>query len=616
MPFTKINFQPGLYNDGTSYANEGKWYSCDKIRFRSGFPEKIGGWLPFSASAFLGTCTALFNWVLLAGTNLMAVGTNLKYYLVAGGTYNDITPIRASSTINNNPFATANTTYTVTVTDTAHGAAVGDFVTFSGATGPVGGISAATLNSEYQIQTVVDANTYTITSPTVATSTTSGGGNAVVAAYQISVGLAVAVAGTGWGSGTWGRGTWGSAAANNTITNQLRVWTQDNFGQDLVFADRGGGIYHWLASGGTGTRAVFAKDESSASDVPTIVSGIIVTDERHVVAYGANAIGSGTQDPLFIRWSDTESVINWTPSVTNTAGGYRLSSGSTIMAALKMKQEVLFWTDSDVYSMQFIGGQLVYGFQFLDHNTSIAGPMAAISANNVVYWMGKDKFYMYNGRVSTLDCPVWQYVFDDINLQQSFQFHAGTNEGFNEVIWFYCSSGSTMVDRYVIYNHIDSIWYYGTLARSAWLDTPLQDGPIAAGGQYLYQHETGIDDGSTNPPSAISAYIESSDFDLGDGDHFQFVKTIIPDVNFTGSTASAPSVVLTMKARNQPGNTWSQTLPSTVTQTATTPVSQYTELCWIRLRGRQATFKVASSDIGVQWQLGATRVEIQPDGKR
>ncbi len=614
VTFQKIALRPGLYRDTTSYADEGGWYSCDKIRFRSGSAEKIGGWTKLSSGTYQGTASLLFNWVDLSNNNYIAVFTNLKVYIIKGGTYFDITPIRSTTAAGDVTFAAVNGSTTITVSDTSHGANVGDFVTFSGAVSLGGVITAVVLNQEYQITTVINANSYTITSAVAANASDSGnGGGATVGTYQIHVGLAVYVPGTGWGAGTWGRGTWGSASATTTVGTQLRTWSADNFGEDLVFADRGGGLYQWVAANGTGTRAVLISSMVGASDVPTIVNGVLVTEQRQVVVWGSNAIGSGTLDPLFIRWSTTESTVNWTPSVTNTAGGYRLSAGSSIISGLKARQEVLFWTDSDVYSMQYVGGDLIYGFQFYSHNTSIAAPHSMASANNVTYWMGLDKFYMYNGVVNTLQCTVWQQVFQNINISQSFQFVSGTNEGFNEIIWFYCSANSTTNDSYVIYNYAENLWYYGTLARSAWLDSPLQATPMAATSNYLVFQENGLNDENG---MGFTAFLESGDFDIGDGYRFAFITRLLPDVNFTGSTLTPASVTITLKIKNSSGGVYSASQTNASTVVTTLNVDQYTDQAQVRIRGRQGVFRIESSAAGVQWQLGNPRLQIQPDGRQ
>lgn len=614
MPLIPIKLKPGVNQESTPYDNKGDWYYCDMTRFKSGTPQKIGGWAKYTTSTFYGICRTLFNWLTLAGLNLMALGTNLKYYIEQGGALNDITPIRASSTINNNPFATVSGNRTVTVTDTAHGAVDGDFVTYSGATA-FNGLSTGNLNTEFEL-TYIDANSYTITVGATPNATSSGGGAAVVAAYQINVGLATEVAGVGWGAGTWGRGTWGSAASVG-VAQQMRLWSQDNFGEDLVFNPLNSAIYYWDATGGVSARAVNLTSVAGASDVPTVASYVLFTEDRHLMAYGANPLGSAIQDPLFIRWASQESLVDWTPTAINTAGGYRLTSGSMILAAKKTKQENLVWTDSSVYSQQFLGPPDTFGFTFLSRHISLAGPNAIAVADEVFYWMGKDKFYLYNGRVDTLRCDLWRHVFLNINMDQLYQVYAGQNAGYNEITWFYCSLNSTVVDSSVTYNYKEDLWSYGTLSRTAWIDSALRSNPQAtAYDHYMYWQEYGLDDGSTTPASGITAYLESADVDIGNGDKLQFISRIIPDVAFEGSTSGMPQVTMTLKVRDYPGAAYGTPVVSTVTNTLLGTTENYTNQMFVRLRGRQATFKIQSTGVGVTWQLGSTRVATQEDGRR
>lgn len=615
MPFVPLRFRPGINREATSYSNKGGWFSCDKVRFRGGFPEKIGGWVKYSTSQFLGVCRALFNWTGLDAANYMAVGTDLKYYIERGGSFNDITPIRKVSLLGLAPLATTNGSRSIVVTDPLHGAVDGDFVTLSSAT-TVSGIPAGEINIEHEIA-LIDVNTYSIVVTTPATATGSGGGNTIQASYQINTGQAVATSGDGWGSSTFGRGTWGSGSSVFIPTSQLRIWTQSNFGEDLVFNTRGGAIFYWDTSGGTAQRAVELASLGGASDVPVVATSVLFTEDRHLVAFGANPIGSFIQDPMFIRWADQESLINWTPGDTTSAGGQRITSGSYIVGYLKMRQETLVWTDTDLYSMQYTGSPYIFSFASVGRNLSIAGPNATAVVGDISFWMGQDKFYLYNGRVQPLRCDVWKHVFGDINRDQLFQVTAGTNEGFNEIVWHYPSAGSTTNDRYVIYNYVQDIWYYGTLARTSWLDSPLRSNPTAAGTDgFLYYHESGLDDGSTSPVTPISAYIESSDAEIGEGDRVMFIRRVIPDVTFEGSSSAMPSVTMTLKARSTPGVNFATTNASAITRSTVVPVEQFTNEVWIRLRGRQAALRVESSTAGVQWQLGTTRVDLQPDGKR
>ena len=624
MPLQKLQLRPGVNRESTTLANEGGWFECDKVRFRSGFPEKIGGWSALSYETFLGVARSLWNWVTLKGYNLLGVGTNLKFYVESGGAYYDITPIRDTNT-GTATFDTVDTSALVTVTDAGHGAQNGDFVTFTLAA-PVGGLD---LNNEYQIA-YLTANTYTITASSPATSTVSGGGGAsTVSAYQITTGFPVYTIGTGWGAGPWSRLGWGSGYTTG-IGLQLRLWSQTNFGEDLLFSPREGALYLWQPGIGAtpayGTRGVLI----SGTDVPSIINQIMVSDSsRIVIAFGCDnygAYGVDMQDPLLIRWTAQESYTDWTPSATNQAGSYRLSHGSVIVGALQTRQEILVWTDAAVYAMQYLGPPYIYGFTLLADNISIASPNAMATANGVVYWMGTDKFYSYSGRVETLPCSLRQYVFNDINRDQGAQFFAGTNEGYSEVWWFYCSTNSTTVDRYVIFNYLDRVWYYGTLGRTAWIDSPLRQYPQAATtGNLIVFHEAAVDNGETNPPSAISSYIQSSDFDIGDGHNYGFVWRMIPDITFDGSTTAfpeKPEVIFTVRPRQNPGSNYGIADTPTVaskqsyaTQNNYT-VQEFTEIVYTRVRGRQMAFKVSSDKLGTQWQLGTPRIDAKPDGRR
>jgi len=709
MPLQKILFKPGVNKENTRYTTEGGWYEADKIRFRQGNPEVIGGWVPLSAYTYQGVCRSLWNWATLGGNNLIGVGTNLKFYINQGGAYNDITPIRASSTINNNPFAAVNGSAVITVTDTAHGGITGDFVTFSGATGLGGNITATVLNAQYQI-TVVSANSYTFTASATANGSdvSPGGGGSVVAAYQISVGPATPVPLVGWGADTWGSpptvappsttGTWGYGRES---TSALRLWNQINYGQDLVYGPRTGGIYYWTANNGVNTRGVllntlggtvsftnasptvvtstvlytegaalqFSGNSLPASviagttyyvfqvdgltfnlldaagneintagsgtgavslivDVPTVQNNITVSDtSRFVIAFGCNDYGSSTLDPMLIRWSAQDDIYNWTPDPTNQAGFIRISHGSEIVGVVQTRQEVVMFTDSAVYSLQYLGPPYVWAPQLLGDNISIMSPNSAVIASGVVYWMGVDKFYVYDGRVNTLSCDLRRYVFQDLNQDQSLQVFAGTSEGFNEVWWFYCSANSTKVDKYVIYNYEEKIWYYGTMERTAWLDSGLQTVPIAA--KYnssaltgnLINHETGLNDNTTGTAVAIDAYISSSEFDIGDGHNFGFVWRVLPDLTFENATntpaAVAPQVTMTLYGLANSGSGTTSSANGTVVKGSTYVITEeFTGQIFTRMRGRQMIFKIASNQVNTCWQLGAPRIDIRPDGRR
>jgi len=702
MPLQKILFKPGVNRENTRYTTEGGWYDCDKIRFRQGNPEVLGGWEPLSAASFQGVCRSLWNWVTLGGDNLIGVGTNLKFYINQGGVYYDITPIRLTTAAGDVTFV-GNGTTTVTVTDTNHGCVTGDFVTFSGATGTY----ATTLNAQFQV-TVLTANTYTIsTSPTVVAAGATGGA-AVVGTYQINVGPAIPVPLVGWGAGTWGSpppaggtiGTWGYGL---TSTSSLRLWNQINYGQDLVYGPRGGPIYYWTANNGVNTRGVLlnslggnvaftsasptvvtstilytegaalqfaattslptgisaattyyvfevngltfklldsagnAVNTSSTGtgvyvslivDVPTVQNSMTVSDtSRFVIAFGCNDYGSSVLDPMLIRWSAQDDIYNWTPDPTNQAGFVRVSHGSEIVAVVQTRQEVVMFTDSAVYSLQYLGPPYVWAPQLLGDNISIMSPNAAVIASGIVYWMGVDKFYSYDGRVQTLNCDLRRFVFSDLNQEQDLQVFSGTNEGFNEVWWFYCSANSTAIDRYVIYNYLEKIWYYGTMSRTAWLDSGLQTVPIAANYTTatltgnLINHETGLNDNTTGTATAINAYISSSEFDIGDGHNFGFVWRVLPDLTFESATTSPtgvqPTVTMELYGLANSG--------SGVTSDAAQPVrkssayyitEEFTGMIFTRLRGRQMIFKISSNQINTCWQLGAPRIDIRPDGRR
>jgi len=618
MALQKLQFRPGIVRDRTDYTNEGGWRDGDKIRFRLGSPETIGGWTRLTSSAFLGTCRDLHSWVSLTGTNLVSAGTNVKLYVLDGSDPIDITPIRATTSAGDVTFAATNGSSTITVSDTNNGVFLGDFVTFSGAASLGGVITAAVLNKEYQVTSVVDANSYTITATATANSSDTGnGGGSVVGAYQINSGLDSAATGSGWGAGTWSRGTWGSAADVSIPGANLRLWSMDNFGEDLIANVRGGGVYYWDASAGTSTRAVDITT-LSGNNQPQAANIVLVSErDRHVIAFGCDPQSDpGNLDPLTIRFSDQESFTDWAATSTNTAGELRIGTGSEIIAAVQTKQQVIVFTDRSVSSMQFIGAPFTFGLSEISTNTSIAGQNAAIAFGDAVYWMGDEVFYVYDGNVKTITCPIEEYIFDNMNLAQRSKITAGLNSKFNEVWWFYPSSGSETNDSYVVFNYTENSWYYGNLTRTAWVDNGLSNLPVAASTDgYLYFHEDGLNDGSTNPPSPISSYIESSAIDIGDGDQFMFVSRVIPDLTFRNSTAT-PQATFTMSARDYPGTTFSQTDSGPAVRSATAPVEQYTEQLFFRLRGRAIALKVSSSTLGTEWRLGTPRADMRTDGRR
>ena len=618
----KLTLRSGVNRENTRYTTEGGYYDCDKIRFRQGTPEKIGGWARISTNAFLGVCRSLWNWITLAGLNLSGVGTNLKFYLELGGAYYDITPIRTTVTLNN-PFTATNGSSVITVSHTAHGCNNGDFVTFSGAVGLGGLITASVLNREFQI-TKINANSYTITVSATANATDAagspGGGAAVSAAYQIPTGQEISVASYGWGAGAWGSGTWGTTSS----TESIRLWSQVNFGEDLIFAPRGGGIYYWDATTGIYARAVNLSSLPGAADVPTQTNFVLVSDAfRFVFAFGANDIDTLAFDPMLIRWSDQEDAANWRPAANTQAGSLRLSHGSKIVSAVQTRQEIIVWTDSSLYALQYLGTPDVWGTQLMGDNISIVSPNAAVVASGVIYWMGVDKFYRYDGRVQTMRCDLRQYIYQDINTAQYDQIFCGTNEGFNEVWWFYCSSNSTTVDKYVVYNYLEDVWYYGTMARTAWLDSGLRPNPYAATYlQNLVSHEMGTDNNETGVPTAINAYIQTAEFDIDDGHNFSFIYRMLPDITFRGSTATSPQVTMSLRPLTNSGSGYNNpesvggSNSAPVTRTAVLPIEQFTGQIYTRVRGRQLAMRVESTALGVTWQLGSPRIDIRPDGRR
>jgi hypothetical protein len=621
MPLTKLVFRPGINREGTNYSNEGGWYDGDKIRFRSGYVERIGGWRQVSGPV-IGTCRNLHDFTTLASQNLLFMGTNKKAYLEDSGAIYDITPIRRTVTLGTDPFETQTSgTGVIRVTDTAHGATLGDFVTFSGATA-FDGLTTGDLNKEQEITAIIDADTYEVNTGGVSTSgSTSGGGASISAAYQINIGLNTTILGPGWGAGTWGRFTWGSGAGS-LAGQTLRLWESDDFGEDLIFNISDGSIYYWDATGTTSTRGVALSSLAGASDVPVVARKVLVSEtDRHVLCFGANPLDSADQDPLLIRWSSQESLTDWTPRPTNTAGDLRLSQGSEIITAVRTSRQILVWTDHTLHSVQFLGPPYTFGTALLGDNVRIAGPNTAISVNDIVFWMGQENFYLYDGRIQAIPCTVRDYVFSDINRNQSFKFHAGSLASQNEIWWYYCSEDSEEIDRYVIYNYLEQTWYYGRLSRTAWNDraSGQRSYPQASGVDgYLYDQEYGLDDGSVDPAIPVVAYVQSADFDIGEGDNFMFIRRIIPDLNFNQSTAAAPEVTFTMTARNYNGSAAGQGSDNgdVVRTSVVSGTDNYTKQLFMRLRGRQMALKVESDTTGVKWRLGAPRLEVRPDGRR
>ena len=697
MPLKKLVFKPGLNKENTRYTTEGGYYDCDKIRFRQGTPEKIGGWAPFSTDHYVGVCRSLWSWVTLGAVTLVGVGTNKKFYVNRGGNYYDITPIRTAEDYVD-PFTATTGSPIIEFSSgaTPHGATDGDYVTFNGATGLGGAITASVLNQEFEI-TVVDTTTFTFNCGVNANSSDTGHGGNVRAVYQISVGPEFQVPLNGWGAGGWGFGAYGIGASGS---EPLRLWSQRNFGQDLIFGPRKGAMYYWYADIGPtpvlttiteGTPAVFSSIANifdgmpivlqttgalppefetgttyyavnctpsggatifnlaatvdgtpidatvgqtglqyisprateitnlpDAVDAPTVQNYIFVSDIfRFVFAFGCNDYGAAEQDPMLIRWSDQEDAGGWTPSPLNQAGSLRLSNGSEIVTALQTRQEVLVFTDAAVYSMQYLGPPYVWNAQILGDNISIVSENSASAASNVVYWMGIDKFYKYDGRVQTMRCDLRRYIFDDINLSQKDQILSGTSEGFNEVWWFYCSSNSTEIDRYVVYNYLEDIWYYGNLGRTAWLDSAILDYPIAATySNNIVNHELGVDDNEDGTPAAMTSYITTSEFDIEDGHNFGFVWRILPDITFRGSSTDHPEATMTLIPLQNSGSGYSFPDGGPVVRSSSVPIEKFTQYVYVRVRGRQMAFKIENSQLGSTWQLGAPRIDVRVDGRR
>jgi len=621
MPYTKVEFRPGIYREGTAYSNEGGWFDCNLIRFREGRVEKFGGWQKLTDSTYQGTARALHNWISLEGNKFLGVGTHLKYYIKDGTSYSDVTPIRKTTT-NSATFAATDGSSTITVTDNSHGAVNGDFVTFSSAVSLGGNVIASVLNQEYQIDLVTGTNTYTITAKdtsgttvTANSSDSGNGGSSTDAVYQINTGLDVYVQSTGWGVGTWGASGWGSATALGG-NNQLRLWTHDNFGENLIMNTRGGGIYRWVENDGTSTRAVQLSSVSGANLVPTVGLQVLTSEvDRHLIVLGADPISgssrSGSIDPMLIAFSDQENELDFEPLITNTAGSLRLSSGSLIVGAVKARQEIVIFTDTSVYSMQFVGAPLTFALNLINEASGLIAPNAAITASTGVYFMSYNNFYLYNGTVQELPCSVHNYVFGDINQDQAYKIQAFTNSEHNEVGWFYPSSSSSEIDRYVIYNTQQQVWYYGQLVRTVWLDAGVEPYPQATDGGVLYQHEIGFDnDGS----AMTNVFVESSDFDIGDGDRFTQISALIPDIKFI-EDANAGSLNVVTKVRNFPGDS--------LTTDSTSEISSSTQKINLRARGRQAVVRFESNDdasnngnLSIGWRLGDTRMDVKTDGRR
>ena len=625
MPLQKYVFRPGINKEGTAYSNEGGWFNSNLIRFRKGLPEKIGGWQKASTASFKSTGRALHAWVDLAGTKYLGLGTTWKYYVLEGNTYNDVTPIRATTT-NGIVFAATNGSTTITATDSNHGAIINDFVTISGAASLGGLITAEVLNQEYQITSVPSVNTFTFTATATANgSDTGNGGSGADAAYQINVGLDVYVPSTGWGSDYWGSGTWGSVSALGA-NSQLRLWSHDNFGEDLLMCVRGAGVFYWDASSGTNNRAVALSALTSANLTPTSALQIMVSDiDRHVICFGADPLNdsgtarTGAIDPMFIAWSDQENVEQWEPLATNTAGSFRLSAGSAIVGAIRARQETLIWTDTSLYSMTFVGQPFTFAINLVNEGVGLVGPNAMVNTPKGVFWMDKKGFYSYSGQIQELPCTVDDYVFSDLNQTQSYQIFGFVNKAFNEVGWFYCSGTNTVLDKYVTYNYEENVWMIGELSRTCWLDEGIFSDPKATSSSsdyvgYLYNQESGVDNDGV---AMTDVFIESSDFDIDPGgEDYQFISKIIPDIKFTGNVATGATgqnVDIVVKRRNFPG----EELTTAVTSSCTSVTTKIDT----RVRGRQAVLRIQSNDtdttaVGTSFRVGAMRMDYKPDGTR
>ena len=622
MPLEPLLFKPGINKESTSYTAEGGWFDGNLVRFKKGYAEKIGGWQKYLLVSYEGTGRKLHNWVNLGGSKLLGLGTRFKLYIQEGANFNDITPLRSTTAAGDVTFAASNGSSTVTVTDASHGAAQNDFVTFSGAVSLGGVITAAVLNHEYQVVSIVNGNSYTFlatdangNSVTANGSDTGNGGGSTVGRYQIGVGLDVFVGSTGWGADTWGNSTWGSTSSL-AANNQLRLWSMDNFGEDLIANPRAGSVYYWTNSGGVAARGVALSDLAGSNLAPTRGLQVIVSDvDRHALVLGADPISnstglrSGSIDPLLIAFSNQEDITDWEPRSDNTAGSLRCSAGSEIIGGIRARQETLIWTDVALYSLQFIGTPLTFGLNLINEGVTLIGPNCAVNTPAGVFWMDRKGFYKYSGTVQSIKCSVQSYVYSDFNQSQSYQFFGFVNKEFNEVGWFYCSSSTTIIDRYVTYNYVEDHWSIGQMSRTAWIDEGVSVNPIAAGKSsstpYLYSHEVGNDDDGS---AMSSVYIQSGDFDIGNGQDFQFIKRMIPDIDFNGTGGSGQAVDAVLKVRNYPGDSLATEQTTSFTGT-TTKID-------MRARGRQAALRFQSSAAGVGFRLGNTRLDLQPNGKR
>lgn len=615
MPFLKLQFRPGVVKESTEYGSAPHWYDCDYVRFRMGQPEVIGGWQKASGEQWRGKCRSLHAWTSLTSRNYLFLGTNLKSYVFDGGNYRDITPIRSTATLGSNPITTANGSADITVAHISHGAQLGDFVNITGASG-VGGIPAESINASLEIVTILNQNSYVARTSSAATSVATGGGSSVLVHYEIHVGLDSQAFGGGWGAGPYSRGAWSSGFDISIPGDQLRLWSQSNYGEDLVFTPRDSPIYFWDSS--SALRGVDLASISGGDAVPTVAKEVFVSQERHVIAFGCNPFDSAVQDDMLIRFSSKEDYLDWFPDQTNSAGDLRIPIGASFITHQQTQAEILVWTESALHSVRYVGAPLYYGISAVANKTTIMGPKAKSVVGDVVYWMGVNKFYRYDGRVLPIPCTVEDYVFSDINLDQSWKVYAASNSSFNEILFFYPSKGSAEVNRYVCYNYVDNIWYHGSLARTAWIDRSVFQYPFAASSDgYGYFHEFGLVDGSSNPGTGIPAYIESGPVELGQaGDNYMFADQIIPDLTFRGSTSEIPTATLTIRPKRFPGSSAGTAVNEHVIRSSPSPNEQYSQLLNIRVRGHQATMRISSNQPGTTWRLGVPRIRVRPDGRQ
>lgn len=630
----KIQFKPGVNRETTDYGNTGGWYDCNLVRIQTGTWNSMGGWQRFTAAPVLGTMRSLFPWSTLNGSRYYGTGTNLKYYIIRGNMPVDITPIRLTvDPMAANPFATTLGSSTVTVTDDNNGAVLNDFVTYSGVTGPVGGIPAADFNQELQITGIINTNTYTIKVAAPATSSTSGGGSAVIANYQLNVGLDTSALGNGWGTGPWGSGGWGEGSSTFVATEQLRLWSETNYGEDLLINPRDGGIYYKDMSADVADRAVNLTSLPGADpNTPIIARQVLLsTNDRHVMVFACNPVGSNIQDRLLMRWADTESLTSWTASTINAAGSLDISSGSEFLRAIQTTTEILVFTDVSLTSVRYVGSPYIFGQTLIATNIQLIGPNAAVTTGAITAWMANGRFQWYNGVVSDMVCDVRSYIFEILNTAQASKIVAGSNRTFSEFIWLMPVNGSTENNFYLICNFEgvskvdvrfggDLTWYYGffnTMGRTTWLDAWFETTPLAGGTDgYIYAHDLGATDQSVTPAAMLQSSLTSSVFELANGQNFMLVSRTIPDIDFTNSTAANPAVNMNFAKRDYPGSAFVDGPSDPVAQSVGLPVGQYTEKIDKRFRARSVQLSIEATETGTMWSLGVPRLYANPDGQR